>query len=68
LQALSVATIGWNKAKAKRWVRAKKQVRVTKQVRAKVLNESASSTVKVKRKLITRQPKELLRTSSRVTV
>ncbi len=47
----------WNKAQAKRWVRAKKQVRVTKQVKAKVLNESASSTVKVTKKLITKQLK-----------
>jgi hypothetical protein len=47
----------WNRAQAKRWVRAKSQVRVTKQVKAKVLNESENSTVKVTKKLITKRQK-----------
>jgi hypothetical protein len=50
----------WNKAQAKRWVRAKKQAKASKQARAKkqakakALNESASSTVKVRENLITK--------------
>jgi hypothetical protein len=47
----------WNKAQAKRWVRAKKQAKASEQAKAKALNESASSTVKVRENLITKQQK-----------